>query len=61
MKPLTSENIESELSYAYLHAVASHAGASCEATGRHEDNCGVMRASWDGGRFPMADTGPKST
>lgn len=33
--------IESELSYAYLHAVASKAGMSCEVTGRHADNMGV--------------------
>ncbi len=41
MSPLTPENIESELSYAYLHAVASKAGVSCEVAGRHEDNAGV--------------------
>jgi hypothetical protein len=29
MRPLTHNDIESELSYAYLHAVAAHAGASC--------------------------------
>lgn len=41
MNPLSSENIESELSYAYLHAVASQAGVACEMAGRHEDNAGV--------------------
>jgi len=41
MKPLSPENIESELSYAYLHAVASHAGVGCTVTSRHEDNAGV--------------------
>ncbi|MGO8117030.1 DUF4365 domain-containing protein [Rhizobium leguminosarum] len=41
MQPLTSQNIESELSYAYLHAVASAAGMACEICGRHEDNAGA--------------------
>ncbi len=38
---LTDQNIESELSYAYLHAVASRAGIICESTGRHTDEAGV--------------------
>jgi hypothetical protein len=38
---LTTQNIESELSYAYLHAVASRAGIICESTGRHTDEAGV--------------------
>lgn len=38
---LTENNIESELSYAYLHAVASHAGMICEVAGRHTDEAGV--------------------
>jgi hypothetical protein len=38
---LTVQNIESELSYAYLHAVASRAGFICECTGRHSDEAGV--------------------
>ncbi|WP_422071176.1 DUF4365 domain-containing protein [Tranquillimonas rosea] len=41
MNALTSQNIESELSYAYLHAVTSHAGASCTYSNRHEDNAGI--------------------
>jgi hypothetical protein len=41
MRPLTPPNIESELSYAYLHAVASHAGMSCVVGTRHEDNNGI--------------------
>ncbi len=41
MKPLSSQNIESELSYAYLHAVSSHAAVACVVSGRHEDNAGV--------------------
>ena len=41
MRPLSPPNIESELSYAYLHAVASHAGMSCSVSNRHADNNGV--------------------
>lgn len=41
MKPLTLVNVESELSYAYLHAVASHSQCGCKVTSRHEDNTGV--------------------
>ena len=41
MKPLSSQNIESELSYAYLHAVAAHAGIACSSATRHEDNVGI--------------------
>lgn len=33
-------DIESELSYAYLHAVAAKAGMSCSVAGRHQDNNG---------------------
>lgn len=32
---------ESELSYAYLHAVAAMAGMSCECSGRHVDKLGI--------------------
>lgn len=38
---LSAQNIESELSYAYLHAVASRCGIICESTGRHTDEAGV--------------------
>ncbi|TAJ78856.1 MAG: DUF4365 domain-containing protein [Gallionellaceae bacterium] len=41
MQALSPPNIESELSYAYLHAVASKAGMACNAGGRHEDNNGI--------------------
>ena len=41
MIPLSTNDIESELSYAYLHAVAAKAGMSCSIAGRHEDNRGV--------------------
>ncbi len=38
---LSVENIKCELSYAYLHAIASRGGFSCFAGNRHEDNAGV--------------------
>jgi hypothetical protein len=41
MSPLSDENVESELSYAYLHAVAAHSHVSCGSVTRHEDNAGV--------------------
>lgn len=52
MMPLTDKNIESELSYAYLHAVASQAGVSCTVSGRHEDNAGVDAKLVGWGPFP---------
>ncbi len=38
---LSQQDIEAELSYAYIHAVASHAGFGCTYTDRHTDNVGV--------------------
>jgi hypothetical protein len=38
---LTKNNIESELSYAYLHAVVSQTGMECAITGRHSDGAGI--------------------
>jgi hypothetical protein len=52
MKPLSANDVESELSYAYLHAVASAAGASCSWTSRHEDNAGVDAKIVGWGPFP---------
>jgi hypothetical protein len=52
MQPLTDQNVESELSYAYLHAVAAHAKVGCEITGRHEDNAGVDARLIGWGPFP---------
>ena len=52
MRPLSSENIESELSYAYLHAVAAHVGAACKVSGRHDDNAGVDAELTGWGPFP---------
>jgi hypothetical protein len=41
LNPLTDNNVESELSYSYLHAVASFCGAAVSEANRHEDNSGV--------------------
>src|ERR1700710_1710946 len=41
MNALSPNNVESELSYAYLHAVAAQARVICECAGRHEDKAGV--------------------
>src|SRR5665213_138803 len=41
MRRLSPPNIESELSYAYLHAIASKAAMSCGGSNRHEDNNGI--------------------
>ena len=38
---LTENNIKAELSYAYLHAVASRAGFGCSWGNRHDDGAGV--------------------
>lgn len=39
--PLDNKDIESELSYAYLHAVASAIGVNCVCKNRHADNRGI--------------------
>lgn len=52
MQALSPPNIESELSYAYLHAVASKAGMSCSPGTRHDDNNGVDATLTAWGPFP---------
>jgi hypothetical protein len=52
MKPLSQQNIESELSYAYLHAVAARAGVGCKVSSRHDDNAGVDAELTGWGPFP---------
>jgi Domain of unknown function (DUF4365) len=37
----SDKEIEAELSYAYVHAVASRAGFACEIAGRHSDRAGI--------------------
>lgn len=49
---LSDNDIESELSYAYLHAVASFSGASCQSASRHSDNRGIDAQVTAWGPFP---------
>lgn len=49
---LSLVNVESELSYAYLHAVASHSRCICRSSTRHEDNAGVDAQLTAYGPFP---------
>lgn len=52
---LPPNEILSELSYAYLHAVASRAGFACESAPRQLDNAGVdARISWKGHLDPRS-------
>jgi hypothetical protein len=52
MPGLSFANIESELSYAYLHAVAARAGVACTVMGRHEDNVAIDAKLTGWGNFP---------
>src|SRR5205807_3879171 len=38
---LTQYDVEAELSYAYLHAVAAKAGMACQCSTRLADNAGI--------------------
>ena len=53
---LSEQNIESELSYAYLHAVASRAGFACEYSSRHVDDAGVDAIVREDGRRLASDS-----
>lgn len=53
---LTQQNVEAELSYAYLHAVASKAGFSCEYRNRHLDGAGVDATVTHDDSFLAADS-----
>lgn len=61
MRPLTTNDIEAEISYAYLHAVASHAGAGCHSANRASDGNGIdaIVTGWgpfeDGGYIEEVD------
>jgi hypothetical protein len=52
MKPLSPNDIEAELSYAYLHAVASKAGVGCKLGSRLDDNAGIDAELTGWGPFP---------
>ncbi len=53
---LTEQNVEAELSYAYLHAVAARGGFACEYTGRHRDGAGVDAEVHEDGRLLASDS-----
>ncbi len=53
---LTDQNIEAELSYAYLHAVATRGGFSCSYTHRHLDDVGVDAQVHEDGRLLASDS-----
>ena len=53
---LTQQNIEAELSYAYLHAVASRGGFSCTYSDRHLDDAGVDAVIREDGRKLATDS-----
>jgi hypothetical protein len=54
MRPLSKNDVEAELSYAYLHAVAAKAGIACRAADRHEDNKGIDAQLIANGQWPGA-------
>jgi hypothetical protein len=53
---LTEQNIEAELSYAYLHAVASRGGFSCTPGNRHQDNAAIDAEIHEDGRSLADDS-----
>jgi len=61
MPQLTQQNVESELSYAYLHAVASRTNMACQVASRHADDAGIDASltAWapfpDGGYLTEVD------
>jgi|GEM_PF-6652243 len=57
--PFTDQNVESELSYAYLHAITAHAKVACCVSGRHLDNAGVDAHLTSWGHFQMEVIGKK--
>jgi hypothetical protein len=53
---LTEQNIEAELSYVYLHALATRGGFSCSYTHRHLDDAGVDAQVHEDGRLLAQDS-----
>ena len=53
---LSEQNIEADLSYTYLHALAARGGFSCSYTHRHLDDAGVDAQIHEDGRFLAADS-----
>jgi hypothetical protein len=52
VSPISDNDVESELSYAYLHAIAHMAGASCTWSSRLPDNRGIDAQLTAWGPFP---------
>jgi len=52
VRPLSNNDIEAELSYAYIHAVASKAGVGCKLGSRNDDNAGIDAELIGWGPFP---------
>jgi hypothetical protein len=53
---LNEQNIEAELSYAYIHAVATRGGFACSYTHRHLDDVGVDAQVHEDGRQLAPDS-----
>ncbi len=53
---LTDQNVEADLSYAYLHAVAARGAFSCSYTHRHLDDAGVDAQIHEDGRQLAPDS-----
>ena len=53
---LSEQNIEADLSYAYLHAIAARGGFSCAFTHRHLDDAGVDAMIHEDGRMLAPDS-----
>lgn len=53
---LSQQNIEAELSYAYLHAIAVRGGFACSYTTRHLDDAGVDAQIREDGRLLAEDS-----
>lgn len=49
---LSIQNVEAELSYAYVHAIAASAHVECAPSSRHSDNAGVDLHLFSDGPFP---------
>lgn len=54
LMPIPENDIKSELSYAYLHAIATRAGCICESSKRLKDNMGIDVTLTANGEFAPA-------
>lgn len=57
---LSDNDVEAELSYSYLHAVAARAGFACEYTTRHLDSAGIDAFVREDGRRLAEDSALRS-